>query len=160
MPWPAVSHCTSPAAEARGRAERVGVIDEALSNDRDRLEAAVRMMRETRHDVAVIHPPAVLALEVLADVAAGERRVRAHPLVAAGVSVVVMDAEQERIGRFPGKAQRHDREDRRRARAARRIGCHQEKAYPAVASLHSGVARSIRMSPQFLRGDRDQRMAG
>ena len=33
MPAPAVSHCTSPRAEARGRAERVGVIDEAAPDD-------------------------------------------------------------------------------------------------------------------------------
>ena len=76
MPLPAVSHCTSPRAEARRRAERVGVIDEPAAHDRHGLEAAVRVLREARHDVAVVHAPAVLAREVLPDVAAGERRRR------------------------------------------------------------------------------------
>ena len=53
------------AAEPRGRAERIGVIDQASAHDRDGLEAAVRMRRKARHDLAVIHAPAVLAGEVL-----------------------------------------------------------------------------------------------
>ena len=56
------------AAEARRRAERVGMIDEALAHDRHGLEAAMRMLRKPGHDVAVVHAPAVLALEVLAHV--------------------------------------------------------------------------------------------
>ena len=98
------------AAEARRRAERVGMVDEALPDDGDRLEAPVRMLREAGHDVAVVHPPAVPALEVLADGAARERGVGPHPLVAPGVRVVVMDAEQERIVRRPREAQRRDGE--------------------------------------------------
>ena len=78
MPLPAVSHCTSPRAEARGGAERVGVIDEAAAHDGHGLEAAVRVLRKAGHDVAVVHAPAVLAVEVLADVAARERRGRAR----------------------------------------------------------------------------------
>ena len=64
------------AAEARGRAERVGVVDEAVPHERDRLEAAVRVLREAGHRRAVVHAPAVDAGEVHADVAPGERRVR------------------------------------------------------------------------------------
>ena len=63
------------AAEARRGAERIGVVDQALAHDGHGLEAAVRMRREARHRVAVVHAPAVLAGEVLAEVAPGQRRV-------------------------------------------------------------------------------------
>ena len=66
-------------AEARGGAERVGVIDEAAPHDRHRLEAAVRVLREARHHLAVVHAPAVLAREVLAEVAA-RRATRRGPI--------------------------------------------------------------------------------
>ena len=49
------------AAEARGRAERIGVVDQALAHDGHGLEAAVRMRREAGHRLAVVHAPAVLA---------------------------------------------------------------------------------------------------
>jgi hypothetical protein len=48
------------------------VVDVAVANDRDRFEATVRVLRKTGYHVAVIHPPAVLAFEVLSDVVAGE----------------------------------------------------------------------------------------
>ena len=99
------------AAEAGGRAERIGVVDQALADDRHGLEAAVRMAGEARHLAAVVHAPAVLAAEVLAEVAAGERRVGAEPGVALRIGVVVMDAEQERVDRLPGEAERLDPDD-------------------------------------------------
>src|SRR6185295_20366442 len=48
----------------RGRAERIGMIDEPLAHDGDGLEAAMRMRGKARHCIAVIHAPAVLATEV------------------------------------------------------------------------------------------------
>ncbi len=99
------------AAEARGRAERIGMVGETLANDGDRLEAAMRMRREARHLLAVVHAPAVLAPEVLADVAPRQRGVGAEAAVALGVRVVVVDAEQERVGRLPGEAELLDLED-------------------------------------------------
>ena len=66
------------------RAQRVRVIDVARSNNRHRLEAAVRMLRKAGHDVAVVHPPAILALEVLADLAPAERSGGPQPIVAGG----------------------------------------------------------------------------
>ena len=62
------------ATEAGGRAERIGVVDQALAHERDGLEAAMRVMREARAPSAVVHPPAVDAGEVVADLAAFERR--------------------------------------------------------------------------------------
>ena len=47
-PPPAVSHCTSPRAEAGGGAERVGVVDRAPAHEGDRLEATVRVLGEAR----------------------------------------------------------------------------------------------------------------
>ena len=64
-----ISECTMPAAggeplhvappEPGGRAERVGVVDEALAHVGDGLEAAVRVVREAGHVAPVVHPPAV-----------------------------------------------------------------------------------------------------
>ena len=45
------------------------------------------------------------------DIEAEVRRIRAHPAVAARIGVVVMDAEQKRVDRLPGKAERLDGED-------------------------------------------------
>jgi hypothetical protein len=105
------------AAEARSRAERVAVVDEALAHVSHGLEAAMRMLREAGHDVAVIHAPAVLAGEVLADVAAFERRRRPQAVVAARVEIDVVDANEERILGLPRKGQRGDAHDRLLAHA-------------------------------------------
>ena len=88
-------------AEARRRAERVGMVDVAFADDGDCLEAAVRMLRKARDDVAVVHPPAVLAGEVLPDVPAGQRRIGAEPIVTFREVVDVVDAEQKRIVGLP-----------------------------------------------------------
>ncbi len=91
----------------------------------DRLEAAVRMLRKARNDIAVIHPPAVLAFEVLPDVAAAERRLRAELVVARGIEIDVMDAEQKRVVRLPALAEGIDANDRVHLRSvpARCKGC-------------------------------------
>ena len=110
MPFPAVPlHVAS--AEAGGRPEGIGVVDEAAPRDGDRLEASVGVLGKARHHVAVVHPPAVLAFEVAADRAARERRVRAHRRVPRRVRVVVVHAEQERVDGLPGEAQGGDFED-------------------------------------------------
>ncbi len=94
--------------EARGGAKRIRVIDEPATDQRDRLEPPVRMAREAGHHIAVVHAPTVFTLEILADVAAGKRCRGAHALVAGGVGVLVVDAEQEGVGGFPGGAQGAD----------------------------------------------------
>src|SRR3954468_3029471 len=88
------------------------MIDQAAASDGDGFEAPVRVLREARHSVAVVHAPAVFALEILPDVAAGERRVRPELGVAGRVMVEVVDAEQERIGTHPGETERQRFEDR------------------------------------------------
>ncbi|MEZ4369102.1 MAG: hypothetical protein R2939_22885 [Kofleriaceae bacterium] len=93
-------------AEAGGGAERVAVIDEAAPHQRHRLEAAVRVLRKPGHHLAVVHAPAVLAGEVLAEVTTGQRRRRPHRVVADRISVVVVNAEQERVDGRPLEAQR------------------------------------------------------
>ena len=50
--------------EAGGGAERVRVVDEALADVGDGLEAAVGVLGEAGHHAAVVHPPAVDAGEV------------------------------------------------------------------------------------------------
>jgi hypothetical protein len=85
---------------------RIGMIDEAALDDRDRLEAAMRMCGKSRHGVAVVHVPAIPAGEVLPDVAAGQRCARRpHFGVARRVGVAMVDAEQERVQRAPLKAE-------------------------------------------------------
>jgi hypothetical protein len=105
-PSPGREPLNVPVAVTRGGAERVGMIHETATDDGDGLEAAVRMLRKPRHDVAVVHPPSVGRGEVAAHRVSGERRRGTELVVAGRVCVVVMDAEEERIGRPPLKSQR------------------------------------------------------
>src|SRR5687768_3785074 len=91
--------------EARCGAKRIGVVYEALANNRHRFESSVRMRRESGNRLAVIHAPAILAGEVLSDVAPSQRRVGAKPAIATRIRVVVMDAQQKRVNRIPGKTE-------------------------------------------------------
>ena len=93
------------------------MVDQALAHVRDRLEPAVRVRREAGHDLAVVHPPPVDALEVLADLPAGERRRRAELGVAGRIAVEVVDAEQERVDGRPLEPERHGLEHDVRHRA-------------------------------------------
>src|SRR3954466_2449627 len=87
------------------------MIDEPAPPDRHGLEAAVRMLRKSRHDVAVIHPPAVFALEILPEVTPRQRGVWSELGVTLRVAVEVVHAEEERIGTNPGEAERQCFED-------------------------------------------------
>ena len=91
------------AAEARGSAERVGVIDQAATHDGHRLETALWVGRKARYLAAVVHAPAIFAGEVLPEVPPGERRGGSHRVVVLGVAVVVVDAEQKRVDGLPGE---------------------------------------------------------
>src|SRR5690606_1703032 len=97
--------------KARGGAERVGVVGEAAAHDRDRLETAMRMAREARHDLPVVHPPAVAALEVLAEMTPLERCRRAEALVAGRGEIVVIGAEQKRVDARPRKPEASGTQD-------------------------------------------------
>src|SRR6476660_2544059 len=79
------------------------MIDVAASDNGDGFEAAVRVLRKPGDDVAVIHAPSVLAAEVLADLVAGERRVRPEAVVPLREVVDVVHAEQERVLRLPAR---------------------------------------------------------
>src|SRR5688572_17720625 len=96
--------------EAGGRAERIGMIDITLADDGHRLEAAMRMLRKAGDDVAVVHAPAVLALEVLADLASGKRGLRSEPIVTGRIEIDVMDAEEKRVVGLPALAERRSEE--------------------------------------------------
>ena len=101
------------AAVAGGGTHRVGVVDEALTDERDRLEATVRVDGEAGHGAAVVHAPAVDAFEVVADRPAVERCDRAEVGVAGGVVVEMVDAEQERVDGRPLEPQRDGLDDGR-----------------------------------------------
>ena len=79
----------------------------ALANEADGLEASVRMLGEARHPAAVVHRPAVLLGEVVAQGATGELlRGRTEVVHAFGVVVSVMGDEQEGVDRGPLGTQR------------------------------------------------------
>ena len=98
-------------AEAGRCTERIRVIDEAAAHEGDRLEPAMRMLREARDIAAVVHAPTVAAGEVLTEVAAVERGVGAEPSVAARIRVVVVHTEQERVDGGPTGPQLDDLQD-------------------------------------------------
>jgi hypothetical protein len=62
------------------------------------------MLREAGHHLAVVHAPAVLAFEILTQIATSERRCRTEPLIPRGIGVVVVNAKQEWIDSSPRKA--------------------------------------------------------
>src|SRR4051812_41711577 len=97
-----------PAAETRRCTERIRVVDEALTDDGHRFEAAVGVLRKTRHDLPVVHAEAVLPPEILAEYTARQRHGWPEALVSGGVRIVVVDAKQERIRRDPWKSERND----------------------------------------------------
>ena len=61
----------------------------------------MRVLRESRDDVAVVHGPAVLVGEVGSDSPAGQRHGRSLMLVAGGVVIDVMHCEDEGIDPRP-----------------------------------------------------------
>src|SRR3954471_5049001 len=87
--------------ESRRSPERIRVIDEAVAHNRYRFKATVWVLGKTRNHIAVVHPPAISTLEVLTDVPAGKRSSRSEVVVSRGIGVVMVHAEQKRIGRFP-----------------------------------------------------------
>src|SRR4029079_12570823 len=89
------------------------VVDEALTDERDRLEATVRVDGEAGHGAAVVHAPAVEAFDVVTDRPAVERCDRTEVGVARGVVVEMVDAEQERIDGRPLEPQRDGLDDGR-----------------------------------------------
>ena len=95
-------------AEAGGGAERVGVVDEALADEGDRLEARGGGAGGSRGRATpwYMFQPST-AGEVLADLAPVERRGGPELAVARGVVVEVVGAEQEGVDRGPLRAQRH-----------------------------------------------------
>ena len=105
MPLPAVSHCTSPRPK-----RAVAPSESEWSMKPCRTKVTVSKPRcgccgKPGTRAAVVHAPAVGAGEVHADVAGLERGRRPHVLVARGVVVEVVDAEQERVDRRPLEAE-------------------------------------------------------
>ena len=98
-------------SEPGRRPERVRVVDQAPPDERDGLEATVRVLGKPRDLLPVVHAPPVDALEVLAHLSTLERRVRSQHLVAGRIGVVVVHAEQERVDRGPLEPDRHGLED-------------------------------------------------
>jgi hypothetical protein len=64
----------------------------------------VWVLWEAGHDTSVIHAPAVFAGEVLAEIAPSQACCWPKLLVACGVLIDVMNAEQKGVACGPGKA--------------------------------------------------------
>src|SRR5690606_1877802 len=118
--------------------ERVRMIGESAPLDRHGLETAMRMSREPRHHGAVIHPPTVDPLEVHAEIPPGERRVGAELVVARGIAIVVIRAEQERIDARPRETERPGEKNR--------IVTHAKS--PTLCSLRRGSTAVTRHAPR------------
>ena len=97
------------------------MIDESLAHERHCLETAMGMLREPGDGAPVVHPPALGALEVHAEIARRERRGRAHVLVRLGVQVEMVHAEEERVDRRPLEPEWYDLQDRIRVAHALRL---------------------------------------
>lgn len=81
-------------AKAGHGPERVGVVEHALAHQGDGFKPPVRVHGEARHGVAVVHVPAVLAAEVMAQIAPGEQgRIGAIRAIALWVGIQVVGTE-------------------------------------------------------------------
>ncbi len=78
------------------------MVNQAFADDGDRLKAAVRVGREAGHLFSVVHVPAVLASKVLTQITPGQRSIRSHLSIAAGVGIVVVNTKQKRVDSRPG----------------------------------------------------------
>ena len=124
------------------RAERVGVVDEPLAHERDRLEPPVGVLREAGDVRTVVHPPAVDGFEVVPDRAAVQRRGRPEATVGGRVRVEVVDAEQERVDRRPLEAE-GDGLDHRGSHAVIILAGASFQASPRVAATSSSWTNQL-----------------
>ena len=81
------------------------MIDNPAAYYRNGFEAAVRVPGKTRDAFTVVHAPAVARFKILADVATRKGGGWSQYLIATRVLVEVVHAEQERVCRYPLKAQ-------------------------------------------------------
>jgi len=77
------------------------MINETLAGHGYGLEPAVGMLREPRHLVTMIHTPAVLAAEVLANGPPAQVCIRPHLIIARRIGVIMVGAEQKRVQGLP-----------------------------------------------------------
>ena len=96
-----ITTCVS-AAKARRGPERIGMVDQTLAHDGDGLEAAMRVRREARNLLPVVQRPAVLAFKILPQIATCQRCIGPQVRVAARVGIVVVNAKQKGVYRWPG----------------------------------------------------------
>ena len=77
------------------------MIYEAGKDDGDRFKAAVWMGREARHNITMVHAPAIFERKILTNVATRQRSRRAQLRIAARVGVIMVGAEQKWVTRLP-----------------------------------------------------------
>jgi hypothetical protein len=85
------------------------MIDEPIPHKSNRLKSPVRMYREARDPVAVVHAPSFSDGEIAAYIpATQQRRVRTHIFVAGRIKIIVVNTENKRICRVPVESKRFD----------------------------------------------------
>src|SRR6476660_4092651 len=88
-------------AKSCGSSKRIGVVDKTMTHDGDCFKATVWVLRKARDHVSVIHPPTVCTFKILADIPPGQRSCGPEVVVPGGVDIIVIHAEEERVGCFP-----------------------------------------------------------
>ena len=78
------------------------MVNQAFTDNRDGLKATVRMRREAWYGFPVVHAPTIFAGKVLTQVAPVQCGIGAQLRIALGVSIVVVNAKQERVNCWPG----------------------------------------------------------
>ena len=89
-----------------GCPERVGVVNKSVTDKSNSFKTPVRVNRESRYPVAMVHPPAILYVEIAPDVSTSQKgTIGAHFSITFGKKVVVMDTEDKGIDSLPVESQ-------------------------------------------------------
>src|SRR2546422_7385476 len=135
------------------------MIDVAVTHDRHSFEPSMRMLRKSRNNAAVVHAPAILALEVLSNVATLKRGGWSEVFVALRIVIIVVHTEQEWIGGFPGDTQRscayddaivHGKSNRRISQPSEPVPVN----HNSRSSLTAAPSPSFKISPFKFRSPR------
>ena len=78
-------------------ASRIGVVNQSLHHVSNGFKTTVRVRRESRYLVAVVHAPAVFYYKVIPDVPASQRGIRAHFVVCLWIKIEVVHTKQKGI---------------------------------------------------------------
>ena len=73
------------------------MVNEALLDDRDRLESSMGVAWKARHRPSVVHAPAIFPSEILPDISSFERGSWTQVVLSRWVDILVMNAKEEGV---------------------------------------------------------------